>query len=287
MRAADAVAELTRDFVAAGFETARLDARILVGHALGIEPGLLFARGDTVIPPEGVDRLRAQAQRHLKHEPVSRILGAREFYGLPFKVTSDVLDPRPDTETLVDAVLALRETGASARNGTQIGPRILDLGTGTGCIPLAILSHWPGATAIGIDINPGAVALAAENARTLALEARAQFREGDWAGGLSGPFDIVVSNPPYVTAGDYATLAPEVRLYDPEIALVAGEDGLQAYRSLLAPVGKLLAPGGHVFLEIGAGQSDAVAALAAAAGLRLLARRSDLSGIERCLHFTV
>lgn len=278
MKAADAVAELTRDFAAAGFETARLDARILVGHVLGVEPSLLFARGDTVIPAGDVEQLRAQARRHLNHEPVSRILGAREFYGLPFRVTPDTLDPRPDTETLVEAVLALRDA--------MPPPRLLDLGTGTGCIPLAILRHWPDATATGVDINPGAVAVAEENARTLGLETRAQFQVGDWTDGLSGLFDIVVSNPPYITASDYTALAPEVRLYDPEIALTAGEDGLQAYRALLAPVANLLAPRGQVFLEIGVGQGDAVAALAAAAGLRLLARRNDLSGIERCLHFT-
>lgn len=279
VRAADAVAELTRDFTAAGLDSARLDARILVGHVLGLAPSLLFARGDTVISAADLEILRAHARRHLAFEPVSRILGEREFYGLPFKVTPDTLDPRPDTETLVDAVLALR--------GATGAPRILDLGTGTGCIPLAILHHWPEATALGVDINPGAVAAAAENALRLGLEARARFQAGDWTKGLSGTFDIVVSNPPYIAAADYATLAPEVRNYDPEAALTAGADGLAAYRALLAPVAKILAPRGQVFLEVGAGQGDAVAALAGAAGLRLLARRRDLSGIERCLHFAV
>ncbi|MBX7199459.1 MAG: peptide chain release factor N(5)-glutamine methyltransferase [Rhodospirillaceae bacterium] len=279
MKAADAVAELTRDFTAAGFDSARLDARILVGQVLGLEPSLLFARGDSVIPPADLAKLRAFAQRHLAHEPVSRILGTREFYGLPFKVTPDTLDPRPDTETLVDAVLELR--------GTIEAPRILDLGTGTGCIPLAILRHWPDATATGIDIAPGAVAAAAENARTLGLDGRAQFQVGDWTAGLAGPYDIVVSNPPYIADGEYAGLAAEVRLYDPRAALTAGPDGLAAYRALLAPVARLLGPNGQVFLEIGAGQGDAVAILGAAAGFRLLARRRDLAGIERCLHFGV
>lgn len=279
MKAADAVAELTRDFAAAGFESARLDARILVGHVLGLEPSLLFARGETIVPPAGVTTLRAFARRHLAHEPVSRILGEREFYGLPFKITADTLDPRPDTETLVDAVLELRTTIAA--------PRILDLGTGSGSIPLAILRHWPDATAIGVDISAGAVAVATENARALGLETRVRFHTGDWTEGLEGPFDIVVSNPPYVTDADYAALAPEVRLFDPRAALTAGPDGLSAYRALLGPVAKLLGPGGQVFLEIGAGQGEAVTALAAAAGLRLLARRRDLAGIERCLHFAV
>lgn len=279
MRAADAVAELTRDFTAAGFDSARLDARILVGHVLGLEPSLLFARGDTILSPADVDTLRAHTRRHLAFEPVSRILGEREFYGLTFKVTPDTLDPRPDTETLVDAVLALR--------GAIAGPRILDLGTGTGCITLAILHHWPEATAVGVDIDPGAVAVAAENALSLGLAPRARFQEGDWTRGLSGVFDIVVSNPPYIAAAEHATLAPEVRMYDPEIALTAGDDGLAAYRALLAQVAKILAPRGQVLLEVGVGQADAVTALAAAAGLRLLARRRDLSGIERCLHFGV
>lgn len=279
MRAADAVAELTRDFTSAGFESARLDARILVGHVLRLEPSLLFARGDTIVPPADVEKLRAFARRHLAHEPVSRIIGEREFYGLSFKITPDTLDPRPDTETVVDAVLELR--------GTIAAPRILDLGTGTGCIPLAILRHWPDATATGIDIAPGAVSVAMENARALGLEGRARFSVENWEAGLGGQFDVVVSNPPYVTDADYAALAPEVRLYDPRAALIAGGDGLAAYRALLAPVAKILAPKGQVFLEIGVGQGDAVTGLAAAAGLRLLARRRDLSGIERCLHFTV
>ncbi len=277
MRAADAVAELTRDFAAAGFDSARLDARILVGHVLGIEPSLLFARGDTAIPMADLETLRGFARRHLAHEPVSRILGMREFYGLPFKVTPDTLDPRPDTETVVDAVLTLR--------GRTPSPRILDLGTGSGCIPLAILRHWPEASAVGVDINPGAVAVAAANAHALGFGAQARFQVGDWTNGLEGPFEIVVSNPPYITEAEYAGLAPEVRLYDPELALTAGPDGLAAYRALLAQVTGILAPGGQVFLEIGAGQSEAVARLAREAGLRLLARHADLGGIERCLHF--
>lgn len=279
MKAGNAVAELTRDFTAAGFPSARLDARILVGRVLNLAPSLLFARGDMELGAEDVEILRRFAQRHLAHEPVSRILGEREFYGLPFRVTPDTLDPRPDTETLVDAVLALR--------GSRPGPRILDLGTGTGCIPLAILHIWPEATATGIDINPGAVAVAEENAERLGLGARARFQVGNWADGLQGPFDIVVSNPPYITMADYAGLAPEVRLYDPAEALVAGDDGLQAYRALLASIPALLAPDGQVFLEIGLGQGDAVAALGVAASLRLLGRRRDLAGIERCLHFAV
>ncbi len=279
MKAADAVAELTRDFAAAGFESARLDARILVGRVLNLEPSLLFARGEVELTVQDLAALRGFARRHLAHEPVSRILGMREFYGLPFKITPDTLDPRPDSEALVDAVLELR--------AAMTAPRILDLGTGTGCIPLAILANWPEATATGVDIDPGAVAVAKENARTLGLEARACFRMGDWTEGLDGAFDIIVSNPPYITGADYAGLAPEVRLYDPKRALTDGGDGLAAYRVLLAPVAALLAPGAQVFLEIGEGQGDAVAGLAKAAGLRLLDRRRDLGGIERCLHFAV
>ena len=279
MKIADAVTELTRDFIAAGFPSARLDARILVGHVTGFEPSMLFARGDVAVDDVQMESIRGLARRHLAHEPVSRILGEREFYSLAFKITADTLDPRPDTETLVDAVLALRPAFKA--------PRILDLGTGTGCIPLAILHAWPSATAVGVDISPGAVAVAAENARRLGLSARAQFHVGDWTKGLSGPFDIVVSNPPYVTEAEHAVLAPEVRLYDPEAALTAGDDGLDAYRALLGPAAALLAPGGRIFVEIGAGQAAAVTVLGAAAGLRILARHPDLGGIDRCLAFAV
>lgn len=272
---AEAVARLTTDFAAAGIESARLDARILVGHVLNLEPSLLFARADVKIAEPEMTALRAMAARRLAHEPVSRILGQREFYGLAFKVTPDTLDPRPDTETMVDAVLAERKRIAA--------PRILDLGTGTGCILLAILNGWPEATGLGIDINPGAVAVAAENAEHLGLSARAAFRVGTWVEGLSGPFDMVVSNPPYVTDMEFPGLAPDVRLYDPRAALTAGRDGLDAYRALIAPASRLLTPDGRIFLEIGAGQRPAVAELAAAAPLRIHACHADLAGIDRCL----
>jgi release factor glutamine methyltransferase len=276
---AAAVARLTTDFTQAGIASARLDARILVGHALGLAPSLLFARGDVTISAAAGASLRAMAQRRLAHEPVARILGEREFYGLPFKVTPDTLDPRPDTETLVEAVLGEKTRMAA--------PRILDLGTGTGCILLAILSAWPEAGGVGIDINAGAVAVAAENARRLGLAARAAFQTGRWAEGLSGPFDIIVSNPPYVTDGEFAALAPDVRLFDPRGALTAGADGLDAYRALIGPAAKLLTPRGRIFLEIGAGQRGVVTELASAAGLRLQGHRADLAGIDRCLVFAV
>lgn len=276
---AEAVGALTRDFTAAGFSSARLDARILIGHVLGLEPSLLFARGDVAIADADRATIHAYAHRHLAFEPVSRIVGEREFHSLIFKITPDTLDPRPDTETLVDAVLAQRSRFKA--------PRILDLGTGTGCILLAILHAWSDATALGIDIAPGAVQAATENAQRLGLFARAQFQVGNWTQGLAGPFEIVVSNPPYVTEAEHAVLAPEVRLYDPQAALTAGRDGLEAYRALLKPAATLLAPGGCVFLEIGAGQADAVTALALAVGLRILARHPDLAGIDRCLAFAV
>jgi release factor glutamine methyltransferase len=276
---AEAVARLTTDFTAAGIESARLDARILVGHVLNLAPSLLFARADVKIPDAAMTALRAMAARRLAHEPVARILGEREFYSLAFKVTPDTLDPRPDTETLVDAVL-----GDKAR---ITAPRILDLGTGTGCILLAILHGLPEATGVGVDINPGAAAVAAENAQRHGLSSRAVFQTGVWTEGLSGPFDIVVSNPPYITDGEFPALAPDVRLYDPRAALTAGCDGLDAYRALIAPAARLLAPGGRMFLEIGAGQGDGVTEIAVAAALRIQARHADLAGIERCLVFAV
>ena len=184
-----AVNELTAAFEAAGLDTPRLDARILVGHAVKLEPSLLFARGERILAGAEATLVRDFAARRLRHEPVSRITGQRGFWGLDFAITPDTLDPRPDTETIVSAVL-----GVKAQVPT---PRILDLGTGSGCILLAILKDWPEATGIGIDISPGAVAAATANASHLGLADRARFQPGTWCGGLAERFDIIVSNPPF------------------------------------------------------------------------------------------
>ena len=270
-----AVNELTAAFEAAGLDTPRLDARILVGHAVKLEPSLLFARGERILAGAEATLVRDFAARRLRHEPVSRITGQRGFWGLDFAITPDTLDPRPDTETIVSAVL-----GVKAQVPT---PRILDLGTGSGCILLAILKDWPEATGIGIDISPGAVAAATANASHLGLADRARFQPGTWCGGLAERFDIIVSNPPYIADTARSALAPEVALYDPPAALFAGPDGLAAYRALIPEAHTHLCENGRLFLEIGAGQAPAVADLLIRAGFRAPEPYLDLAGTVRCL----
>ena len=215
------------------------------------------------------------ARRRLAHEPVSRIIGHREFWGMDFVLNADTLDPRADTETVVAAVLGVKPQYAS--------PRILDLGTGTGCILLAILKDWPGATGVGVDLNPGAVAAASDNAAQLGLASRATFRQGHWCDGLTEKFDIIVSNPPYIADADLANLAPDVTRFDPDLALRGGGDGLVAYRAMIPSARGQLLAGGRLYLEIGAGQAADVAALLVAAGFAFPAEHKDLSGFVRCL----
>jgi release factor glutamine methyltransferase len=194
---------------------------------------------------------------------------------MDFILTPDTLDPRPDTETLVAAVLDLRTASAT--------PRILDLGTGTGCILLAILKDWPQASGIGVDVNPGTVKAAADNAVRLGFASRAIFQKGSWADGLSETFDIIVSNPPYIAATELPGLAPEVTRFDPKLALIGGTDGLAAYRALIPSVRRRLAPKGRLFLEIGARQAESVTGLLTAGGFCVRGEHRDLNGVVRCL----
>lgn len=264
---------------AAGIETARLDARVLAAHGLGRDPSFILTRPETVLSDQDktvIDRLLARREAR---EPVSRILGEREFWSLTFRVTEATLTPRPETETLVEhAVTRIRESGRGA------APlRILDLGTGTGCLLLAVLSELPGASGLGIDLSADAVAVAAENAGRLNLDPRASFQVGDWADGLAGPFDVILSNPPYIADGDKSALPPEVREFDPPQALFAGTRGLDAYAAIAPQAAGLLAPGGFVLLELGQGQEADVTAIFARAGLMSLDARADLAGIVRSL----
>jgi release factor glutamine methyltransferase len=272
---AKTLADLTARFSAAGIDTARLDARVLLAHALGLEPSQLFARSDAVLAPEIGAAAETFAQRRLAHEPVSRIIGRREFWAMDFALTPDTLDPRADTETIVTAVLNQR--------GTYAAPRILDLGTGTGCILLAILEDWPQASGIGVDLSPGAVGVARANAARLGLASRAAFQHGNWGEGIEEQFEVIVSNPPYIAERELARLAPEVGGFDPALALNGGADGLAAYRALIPSACRRLKPGGRLFLELGLGQADSVAGFLTAAGLRPVAQHLDLSGIVRCL----
>jgi len=266
----------TRRLTAAGVETARTDARLLLAAAMRATSDRLLGYPEAPVEDRAARGFAAALDRRLAREPVSRILGEREFWSLPFRLGAATLDPRPDSETLIAAVLA-RVVERSAPL------RLLDLGTGTGCLLLALLSELPRARGIGIDLAPSAVAIATENAMRLGLGRRAQFRIGDWDRGLAGRFDIVVSNPPYIPHREIAALAPEVRRYDPRLALDGGVDGLAGHRALAGLLPRRLPPRGIAAIELGAGQGPAAAAIYEAAGMALLDRVADLSRTLRCL----
>jgi release factor glutamine methyltransferase len=272
------VADLAAKLAAAGIDDARSEAWLLLQAATGCSRAALIAGAVDRLSPAEEERLAALAARRLRREPMAYILGAREFWSLTFRVGPAVLVPRPESETVVEAALA-----EIADRAARL--RILDLGTGSGCLLLALLSELPRASGLGIDRSGEALAIAESNAELLGLTERAAFREGDWGDGLVGPFDLIVSNPPYVALADAARLAPEVRAFEPKEALFAGADGLSAYRALVPDCARLLAEDGVACLEIGQGQGAAVAAIASRHGLRLLASRPDLAGIERCLVF--
>ena len=263
---------------AAGIPSPRTEARILMRTVLARSPEALIRDPDASVPATDAERFLALVARRAGREPVSRILGEREFWSLRFSLAPDTLDPRPDSETIVEAALDwCRE---------RPGPlRVLDLGTGTGCLLLAVLKSRPEATGIGTDIAAGAVAEAARNAARLGLSDRASFRRADWDSGIGGAFDLVLSNPPYVPTEEIDGLEPEVSLWDPKVALNGGTDGLDAYRQLAPAVAGRLAPGGAAFLETGAGQAERVEAIVAAAGLTRFVRKADLAGTVRCLGF--
>jgi len=261
---------------AVGVETARLDARLLVAEVLGLSASSLVTRQHLELSAAETERFEGLLVRRLGREPMSHILGRRGFWTIELVVTADTLDPRPDTETLVEAVLAaIPDRGRSLR--------LLDLGTGTGCILLALLGELRQASGLGIDTSAAALQVAAGNAEALGLAARAGFQRGDWAEGLNERFDVIVSNPPYIPAAEIDGLEPEVARFEPRLALDGGADGLDCYRALAPQIARLLAPGGVVGLEVGAGQAAAVAVLMEQAGLGLASFFSDLGGIERCV----
>jgi release factor glutamine methyltransferase len=266
---------------AAGKEMPELDARLLLCHAAGLNHEAYVASPDVPLSEDAASHFDAMIERRLKGEPVSRILGAKEFYGRSFAVDVHTLDPRPDTETLIEAVL-----DTLAREGRREEKlRILDLGTGTGCILLTLLAELPLAQGVGSDVSAGALDVARRNVRDVGVGDRASFVAGDWFKPIEGSFDIVVSNPPYIASAEIARLSREVG-YDPLLALDGGEDGLEAYRRIASGVARVLCPGGLVFLEIGETQGEAVLGLLRDAGLEIEAGRSiwaDLAGRQRCV----
>jgi release factor glutamine methyltransferase len=270
---------LTDTFRTAGIDSPDTDARLLVAEALDIGRTELMVSGERTITPEQSQAIDALAQRRLAREPVARILGRKEFWSLSLHISDAVLVPRPETETVVEAALDF-----AVRGGLRSEPlRILDIGTGSGALLLALLSELPSARGTGTDIGAAALDVARGNAERLGLASRCTFVECDIAAGVPGPFDLVVSNPPYIAHDDIATLEPDVRDFDPSLALDGGRDGLDAYRAIAHDARRLLAAGGRLIVELGAGQESAVRALLTNAGMTVGSARNDLAGIARAL----
>lgn len=256
-------------------ENPDLAARLLVRAALDISEIDLIVSPGMEVSREREERAEDYTKRRLAGEPVSRIFGEREFRSLSFAVTPAVLDPRADTETLVEAALN--------RFARRAPAAILDLGTGSGCIVVSLLKEWPAAKGAGVDISQDALAVAAENARRHGVLERLTLLQGDWLSPVEGVFDLIVANPPYIPSGEIESLAPEVKNHDPILALDGGNDGVQAYKKILGNVKNHLDPQGCCFFEIGAGQAEGVARLAEDAGLFVRESYKDLAGIVRVL----
>ena len=285
--AAQVLADIAARLPDNGLDDRRRDARHLLALALDRTTPVL-PHEDVDITSEQLDRLDHLIERRIKGEPISRIRGYREFYSLDFHINPATLDPRADSETLVE--VALRVLGdadwLAPIVAPKVAPRVLDLGTGSGCLLLAILANAPTASGIGVDIQEAAAEMARQNAERLGLAARADFQVRSWDDGLDGQFDLVISNPPYIPRSDIAGLMDEVRLYDPILALDGGDDGLDAWRALAPVIARRLYPHGVALVEIGQGQGEAVAGIFDNHGLRLTHQWLDLAGVTRCLQFS-
>jgi release factor glutamine methyltransferase len=259
--------------------TASMDARVLLQYVLGVTREQLLADTGLQLSPRQQATYEDLVQRRCERQPVSHLIGKREFWNLTFKVTPDTLDPRPDSETLIEALLS--------RFPDREAPlKILDLGTGTGCLLLTLLSEYPAATGTGVDISPPALEVARENALNLGLENRADWLRSCWGNDVEGSFDIVISNPPYIPTHTIATLAPEVARWEPRLALDGGEDGMACYRAIAAQLPRLLAPKGYAAFEIGIGQARELGEVVTRHGLQVACIKDDLACIARCVLVT-
>lgn len=278
MTVVEARRALTNAFRRAGLDSPELDARLLIGHALDLDHTGLLIEANRDLRDDEAKKLIALAARRLEREPVARILGVKEFWGLPLRISKSTLVPRPETETVVEAALAAVDQGGARSRAL----RIADLGTGSGALLIALLTELPNAVGVATDISVDALHTARDNARRLMLHSRAHFVACDFGAALSQSFDLVVSNPPYIMSGDVAGLPAEVR-HDPLRALDGGPDGLARYRTIAGQATRLLKPHGHIVVELGFGQEAPVAALFRAEGLAPKPAHTDLSGIARAL----
>ena len=265
---------LLKAFADAALDSPQADARILLRLVTGLSQTDLALHHARLLTAAESEHLSALAGRRLQREPIARITGEQEFFGLTFRLTQACLVPRADSEVLIEAALRLcpQDTG-----------RVLDLGTGPGTLLLAFLHQRPGWSGTGVDLSPEACATAQDNAGRMGLSARTTILQGTWTAPLTGTFDCILTNPPYIPSATCETLDPEVSHHDPRLALDGGEDGLEAYRHLAGEIPTVLAPGGHVFIEAGIGQANDIARLFVAKGLDHRETRNDLSGIPRCV----
>ena len=268
----------------AGIDNVRFEARLLLAHAAGLSVEQLIARGAEPAPTGVAKTLRALTARRVGREPMAYVLGEREFWGLPFKVSPAVLVPRPDSETLIEAALALMPD-------RQRPWRILDLGLGSGCLLLTLLREYPAARGVGLELSGDALAVASTNAEALGVAGRAELVLGDWRQPhwhelLQGPFDLIVSNPPYIEADAIERMMPEVARFEPKLALDGGPDGLAAYRYIATAAPALMAPDGHLLVEVGVGQVPEISKIFSSAGLWAPVCWKDLAGIDRVISLT-
>ncbi len=272
--------ELAEELAAAGIEEPRLEARMLLSFAAGIEQSRIIGYPEDEIAANTATQLNSFAQRRKTGEPIAYITGQKEFWSLNFKVTPDTLIPRPDSETLIEAVLGeIPDRSASLR--------ILDLGTGTGCLLLALLSELPNATGLGVDINPRACEIAEENAARIGLTSRVKIKTNDWMTGLDGEFDIIISNPPYIIESDIAALDLDVNQFEPHLALSGGPDGLAAYHIIAAQCLQHLPPKGLLAVECGMGQATDIKGIFENNNLKVKNILRDIANVERCILATV
>jgi len=268
--------EAIERFKASGIDTAQLDARILAAKALGWDGGKVIARLNHVPTFQQCKKFEEMVARRADREPVSLILGHTEFWSLDFKVTADVLTPRPDSETLVEAALSIKDIYVKNYS-------VLDFGTGSGCLLLALLSELPKAKGLGVDISSVAIDVAKYNAQRLGMENRTGFLVSDWDKDVDGLFNLVISNPPYIAENDFLNLEREVTVFEPKLSLLGGHDGLDSYRSLIPAIIRRLADGGRTLIEIGYDQEEMVSLILEKAGLRVCYVHQDLAKHPRVI----
>jgi release factor glutamine methyltransferase len=263
----------------AGIDNAGLEARLIIGDALALPAAVVFCHPERPVGSSADARITAMVERRVTREPLAYILGRREFWSLDFRVSPATLIPRPESETLIEAALA----GITDRTAPLA---VLDLGTGSGCLLLALLSELPHASGLGIDRSAAALAIARANAVALNLDGRARFAAADWGEGVSGRFDLILCNPPYIATADLPDLPADVRCFEPSLALDGGDDGMAAFRRIVQHTTHLLAPKARIFLEIAPSQAAAVGELLLSHGMQHIETRKDLSGRWRCVSGT-